>query len=336
MNQDEFAFFNQQLAAMLRDGIPLEGALRQLAANLKDGKLRKELELLGADLAQGVPLAQALAGRQLPDFYRRMVTMGVAGNDLPGMLTLLGDHYQRSNLLWTRLQGLLVYPLLVLAAAFGLSVFVSYLVVNVIAVFAPVFNDMYMYRPNSEANYSLLVVGTFLPPVALGILGLTAWVALVVPGWRRRLRWRLPAFHEASLAGLAGAMSLMLRRGGNLGDCLRLAGQLESGTPAAAELDTWAGHLAAGRGKFADLAAPGRAFPPLFVWLVGHSGEDLAAGFQRAAEIYGARAAQRVEVLLYTFLPCVVVILGLMILGQLFPLTQTLVQFINMLDGVSQ
>ena len=30
MNLDEFAFVNQQLAAMLRDGIPLEGALRQL------------------------------------------------------------------------------------------------------------------------------------------------------------------------------------------------------------------------------------------------------------------------------------------------------------------
>jgi len=30
MKQDEFAFFNQQLAAMLRDGLPLEGALRRL------------------------------------------------------------------------------------------------------------------------------------------------------------------------------------------------------------------------------------------------------------------------------------------------------------------
>ena len=33
MKNDEFAFFNQQLAAMLRDGIPLEGALRRVIAN---------------------------------------------------------------------------------------------------------------------------------------------------------------------------------------------------------------------------------------------------------------------------------------------------------------
>jgi type II secretory pathway component PulF len=37
MNYDEFAFFNQQLAAMLREGIPLEGALKQLCAGMRGG-----------------------------------------------------------------------------------------------------------------------------------------------------------------------------------------------------------------------------------------------------------------------------------------------------------
>src|SRR5205814_1571539 len=37
MNYDEFAFFNQQLAAMLRDGIPLEGALSRLCADMRRG-----------------------------------------------------------------------------------------------------------------------------------------------------------------------------------------------------------------------------------------------------------------------------------------------------------
>ena len=43
MNYDELAFFNQQLAAMLRDGIPLEGAVKQLCAGIKTGRLRDEL-----------------------------------------------------------------------------------------------------------------------------------------------------------------------------------------------------------------------------------------------------------------------------------------------------
>ena len=118
MNYDEFSFFNQQLAGMLNSGIPLEGALRQLCANMKRGKLRDEFQKLETDLAQGIPLEKALAGRDLPEFYVRMVLVGSKGNDLPAMLTLLADHYQRANSISTRLKGLLVYPMIVLVAAF--------------------------------------------------------------------------------------------------------------------------------------------------------------------------------------------------------------------------
>ena len=63
MNYDEFAFFNQQLAAMLREGIPLEGALKQLCAGMRSGPLRGEIQQLEADLARGTPLKEALARR---------------------------------------------------------------------------------------------------------------------------------------------------------------------------------------------------------------------------------------------------------------------------------
>jgi len=74
MNYDEFAFFNQQLAAMLREGIPLEGALKQLCAGMRSGPLRAEIEKLEADLARGTPLKEALARRTLPDLYRQITT----------------------------------------------------------------------------------------------------------------------------------------------------------------------------------------------------------------------------------------------------------------------
>ena len=127
MKNDEFAFLNQQLAAMLRDGIPLEGALRRLCADLQHGPLRTELQLLEADLARGTPLTEAIRPRQLPDLYKRMLEVGAQSHDLPGVLTLLADHYQRKNAIWTRLKGLMVYPLLVLTAAFLLAAFLSLL-----------------------------------------------------------------------------------------------------------------------------------------------------------------------------------------------------------------
>jgi hypothetical protein len=44
-------------------------------------------------------------------------------NDLPGVLTLLADRYQRRHSLVTRLKGLMVYPMIVLCSAFLLSCF---------------------------------------------------------------------------------------------------------------------------------------------------------------------------------------------------------------------
>src|SRR5258705_9860510 len=127
MNYDEFAFFNQQLAGMLRTGIPLEGALKQLCAGMRTGPLRAEMQQLEAELARGIPLKEAVAHRALPPFYIQMVEIGVRSNDLPGVLTLLADHYHRANALWTRLKGLMVYPLIVVVVSLGLTLLLSLL-----------------------------------------------------------------------------------------------------------------------------------------------------------------------------------------------------------------
>lgn len=55
--------------------------------------------------------------RKLPDFFVRLVRLGAEGNDLPGVLTMLGNYYQRRHALWMRLKALRVYPAIVLGAA---------------------------------------------------------------------------------------------------------------------------------------------------------------------------------------------------------------------------
>ena len=83
MNHEQLAFFNHQLAAMLKSGLPLESSLRQLSASMSRGPLRDEIQKLEADLEQGVPLEDALGRRQLPELYVAMLRAGLKGNDLP-------------------------------------------------------------------------------------------------------------------------------------------------------------------------------------------------------------------------------------------------------------
>jgi type IV pilus assembly protein PilC len=337
MNHDEFVFFNQQLAAMLRDGIPLEGALRKLCQEMRGGPLREELQRLEKDLAKGTPLAEALAARQLPELYRRMMQVGVKSGDLPGALTLLADYYQRQNNLWMRLKGLMVYPLIVLFAAFLLSGLLAVLWLHVI-------------RPGWLGFLSGVLEGSQLPaftrltmplldnlwvyPTLFGLLFALALTALLWPPLRQRVRWRLPAFKEASVARMAASMHLLLKGGVTLPDAIALVAELESGK-AADDLNRWRNNLAAGQTKFTEVAANNRLFPPLFVWLVANAGEDLAAGFRRAAEIYEARATYRAELGLYAALPVAVLFLGAIILSQGFVLVSGFLVFVQLMNGVS-
>lgn len=326
MKYDEFAFLNQQLAAMLRDGIPLEGALRQLCTDLRGGPLRSELEKLEADLAKGTPLGEALAARRLPELYTHMIQVGVQSNDLPGVLTLLADYYQRLNVMWTRLKGLMVYPVLVLLTAFALCYFISFFFAPQLALALEGFTGS-----NGPTHPELALVSLWAPPVFVTLCLGALLVMLLAPPARRAARWRLPAFKESSLARVASAMAVMLKSGVPLGDALTLTAQLEQGTCAGVELAQWRQRLAAGAGKFAEMAAGAKTFPPMFVWLVTHGGEDLPKGFQRAAEVFQARASYRAELLLYAALPCSVLVLGAMIACQVYPLATEMVRTMNVL-----
>jgi len=95
----------------------------------------------------------------------------------------------------------------------------------------------------------------------------------------------------------------MLKNGTTLPEALALAEALENGTPAAKALAHWRQLVEAGQGKPAEWTGDSRPFPPLFLWLVQKGGEDVAAGFQKAAEIYQTRASYRIEMVLYGALP---------------------------------
>ncbi len=325
MKYDEFAFLNQQLAAMVRDGIPLESALRRLCAEMRQGALRTELEKLEADLAKGTPLREAVRARQLPDLYRQMLEVGAQSNDLPGILTMLADHYQRHHVIWTRLKGLMVYPAIVLFGAFVLSCFLCFIVQTMAqTVVVPA---MFVWPSPRPAMINLV----WAAPVVLAIAVVALFIALATPRVRHALRWRLPAFKDASLAQIASALAMMLKSGVPLNNALGLVEQLERGTPAEAELGRWRQRLAAGQGKFSEMAGGGKLFPPLFIWTVSQSHEDLTAGFQRAAETYQSRATYRTELLLYSALPCSVLALGLVVISQIQPV---IFMFMSLLESI--
>jgi type II secretory pathway component PulF len=168
--------------------------------------------------------------------------------------------------------------------------------------------------------------------VVLALLLVVVLLVTLIEPLRQALRWRLPAFREASISRVASALSLMLKNGVPLDESLKFVQQLENGTPAESEINRWRTQLAAGCGKFSEMTEGSKRFPPLFTWTVAQSGENIAAGFQRAAELYQARAKYRSELLLYSLLPCSVLLLASMIISQMQPVIAAMASLIRSLS----
>ncbi|HEY3914836.1 MAG TPA: type II secretion system F family protein, partial [Verrucomicrobiae bacterium] len=284
MKFDEFAFLNQQLAAMLKAGIPLEKALREVGT----GRWRKEFELLEVDLSQGVPLAEAVEERKFPDLYKQMVKVGSKTNNFPALLTLVADHYQRNGFLWTRLKGLMVYPVIVLVAALGLSILLATEGQRLEGV---------VFAGATPLAHTYLQTGSMMPACVLGALAIVVFLVYLLPPWRSAVRWFLPGFKDAHLSRLASSLNLLLASGADLGSALGLMRRMESGNRIGRDLSLWEGQLASGVGRVSPETLKTRAIPPLFLWLVNSEGEDMAAGFARAAEIFYRRATYKTDLL---------------------------------------
>jgi general secretion pathway protein F len=324
VNHDEIAFFNQQLAGMLRAGIPLEGALARLCGEMKRGQWRREIEALNEKVRSGMSLPAAAADSQLPALYRRMLEAGVRSGDLPRVLNEVADHYRESGQLWSRVRGAASYPLITLFGAAALSICLCALTWKLLAVLGAHWADGGMWSlPEFTQFFSALSRSGFfavllLAPVLLLIgLALVALAFLVVPKLRIKAAWRLPVFREASLARAASAMAIALRRDMPLSEALALAETLEPRSPAAQEWSRWRRSIEAGRGKTQEFAATQTTFPKVFGWVLVGCGEDLAAGFQQAKTVFAERARAQADRLLIALTPALLLFVGLILAVQL-------------------
>ena len=324
MNYDELAFFYQQLAGMLKSGIPLEGAVAHLSRNMRKSGLKQELELLGSDLREGIPLDRALERRKLPRVYTQMVRAGAQSQSLPTVLTLVADYYGRVHVLSTRVKGLMVYPAIVLAGSLAVSLLLS-------LVYMRAFSDFSDGIATGVTGWGPAMLVFWVPSLVFFAGLALLCIVLASPKLRNWLRWHFPGLKDASIAQSAATIATLLSAGSRLDTTLELVEQTEANSPGASDLARWRKNVEQGRASFPQMAEPSRAFPPLFIWLVAQCGEDITSGFRRASEIYGERARHRTEMLLFAALPLAVLVLGMMILGQTFSVAALMGRFFDAL-----
>ena len=133
--------FTRQLATLVNAGLPLMRGIEVLKRQMKDPQMVEALNGIGENIAAGGTFSESLT--QYPKIfdhlYVNMVKAGEAGGVLEVVLGRLADFAEKSEKIKNKVKGAMIYPIVVLVAAIGITAF---LLVAVIPKFQQVFNDM--------------------------------------------------------------------------------------------------------------------------------------------------------------------------------------------------
>jgi general secretion pathway protein F len=316
---DQLVALNDEIAALVRSGIPLERGLLMAGRNLR-GRLGRIARALAARLGRGESLVEALDGekRIVPPLYRAVVEAGVRAGRLPVALEGMSRYVRGYSEARNAIGLALWYPLLVLCLAYAL--FVG-LVVVVVPKFVSAFESLRFQSPALLRWLSALgrTVEEWWPlgPLLLLLL-LLAWVATGRAAgfqsrgwsWLKLFPWMRSLLRYYETANFCELLSLLLEHQVAYPRALVLAAEPTGDARLIAGMRDLAEAVSRGEPVKSALATlDQRAILPMLRWVLA-SGQDqgsLVAGLHHLTNLYRKRAVYQAEKL-YIFLPVVLLI----------------------------
>jgi len=158
--------FARQLSTLQDAGLPILRSLRILEEQQKTGTFKKVIGYVADDIEGGSTLSEAMA--KSPKSFDRLFTGMVAAGETGGVLDLIlarvADFMEKAQKLKSRVKSAMVYPIVVLTAAFGILLA---LMKYVIPQFKTVLEEMVSGELNT---------------VTTTVLGVSNWIATQY-GW---------------------------------------------------------------------------------------------------------------------------------------------------------
>jgi type IV pilus assembly protein PilC len=167
--------FARQLSTLQDAGLPILRSLRILEEQQRSGSFKRIIGYVADDIEGGSTLSEAMA-RQPKAFDRLLVSMvaaGETGGVLDLILSRVADFMEKAQKLKSRVKSAMIYPAVVLTAAFlillGLMTFVV---------------------PSFKTAISEMTEGKELPKITQVVLGISGWIAKgpILPGLDLRIR----------------------------------------------------------------------------------------------------------------------------------------------------
>ncbi|OFV92689.1 MAG: hypothetical protein A3H95_00835 [Acidobacteria bacterium RIFCSPLOWO2_02_FULL_64_15] len=339
----EFLVFNQELATLLKAGMPLVQSLDLLKRRVTSPRFRSVLDAVHAQVRSGTALSDAFAaqGDLFPRVYTASLLAGERSGSLDAMLRRYVEYTKVIATVKRKTVSALVYPAILIVLALAL---VSIIVLRVV----PAFSDFYRSFGADLPIVTRLIVefSTFvreqflllLVALVAGIAALVAWGGQT--GYKARLDrliLRVPVVGQVarkfSTSQMARTLATLLGGGLPLVNALDIAAKSIGNQYMAGQLDIVSARVREGSSLAAALEARG-VFPDVAVKMteVGESTGALQDMLNTVADFYDEEIATHMERFITLVEPVLLVAMGIVIAGLLLALYMPLFQLSSVLS----
>ncbi len=343
---NDFLLFNQQLAALVRAGIPILQAIAMLRKRAASARLRTVLGEVEDQIRGGAALSEAFAaqGNIFPRIYTASILAGERSGALDEVLLRYVTYMRRNVALRRKIRGALAYPLFLLFAS---ACMVTFLTVYVVPRMADLFTGF----------------GNELPTVTQIVVGLSTWLSsnifwfapLFIGGtvvlfiWSRTTsgRMMIDAFLlkiplvgnlviQLSVAQATRSLATLLAGGITLVESWEIAAESITNRELRRRSSSILPMIREGR-TFTESLEAANWMPLLAVDMVGigeRSG-SLREMLDEVAVFYDAESEVRLEQLTTTLEPAILVVMGGVVVTILLAIYLPIIQSISGASGIT-
>jgi len=338
----EFLVFNQELATLLKAGMPLVQSLDLLKRRVTSPAFRHVLDDVHEKVRSGTALSDAFAahGSLFPSVYTASLLAGERSGNLDAVLRRFVEYTKIIATVKRKTVSALVYPAILVSLAI---VLVSIIVLKVVPAFADFYGTFGAQLPLSTRV--ILAISDFLrsqfililATLGIAIVATLSWVRQ--PGQQARfdhLLLRLPMLGQVArkfaTSQMARTLATLLGGGLPLVNALEIAARSVGNRYMAAQLDIVSLRVREGQSFAAALEAR-HVFPEVAVKMaeVGESTGALQEMLNTVADFYDEEIATTMERFITLVEPVLLVFMGLVIAGLLLALYMPLFQLSSVL-----
>ena len=326
VSQKDVAVFTQEIATLLKAGLPLDRCLEILIGLSANEPVRQLMAQMREEVRGGAALSKAMEAHPhvFSRFYLNMIRAGEAGGALDVVLQRLNEFMERSRELRDTVKSALIYPAILVGVAV-LSVVV--LLMWVVPQFSQMFEESGKALP--MPTQIVIAAGDFFRnywwAVIAVVFGVYAWFVRQMQAPASRYRWDkrllgLPLVGDLigklEVARFSRTLGTLLGNGVTLLAALSIVKETLNNTVMSEGLTAVATQLKEGKGLGKPLMETG-LFPKLAVHLVmvGEETGKMQEMLIRVADIYDREVHTTVKRMLSLMEPVLILGLGLVIGG---------------------